>query len=170
MYFWFESSSYSWESIFLSCTLVEVLKSITAKTSIWNTLVIRPHSPSFQSIVVIRPHSPSFQSIALWERGREGEEHHCHYNRLSYGGTREEDEHQIRPNQLSYRDTRDEREEHWRERERVCVGGYRPVYLMAPHGPRQTRWPNSPERAARVSELLGEPCGASRDYLTVKKT
>jgi hypothetical protein len=42
--------------------------------------------------------------------------------------------------------------------------------LMAPHGPLQTRWPNSPERAARISELLGEPCGASIDYLMIKKT
>jgi hypothetical protein len=41
---------------------------------------------------------------------------------------------------------------------------------MALHGPRQTRWPNSPERAVRISELLGEPCGASRDYLMIKET
>jgi hypothetical protein len=27
-----------------------------------------------------------------------------------------------------------------------------------------------PERATRISELLGEPCGASRDYLMIKKT
>jgi hypothetical protein len=49
-------------------------------------------------------------------------------------------------------------------------GDIAPYTLMAPHGPRQTRWPDSSERAARISELLGEPCGASRDYLTVKKT
>jgi hypothetical protein len=48
--------------------------------------------------------------------------------------------------------------------------GIDPYTLMAPHGPRQTRWPNSPERAARISELLGEPCGARRDYLMVKET
>jgi hypothetical protein len=41
---------------------------------------------------------------------------------------------------------------------------------MAPHGPRQTRWPNSLERLARISGLLGDPCGASRDYLTIKET
>jgi hypothetical protein len=41
---------------------------------------------------------------------------------------------------------------------------------MAPYGPHQARWPNSLERAARISELLDEPCGASRDYLTVKET
>jgi hypothetical protein len=41
---------------------------------------------------------------------------------------------------------------------------------MAPHGLRQTRWPNSLERATRISELLGEPCGASRDYLMIKET
>jgi hypothetical protein len=41
---------------------------------------------------------------------------------------------------------------------------------MAPHGPLQTRWPNSPERATWISELLGEPCGASRDYLMIKET
>jgi hypothetical protein len=41
---------------------------------------------------------------------------------------------------------------------------------MAPHGPRQIRWPNSPERAARISELLDDLCGASRDYLMIKKT
>jgi hypothetical protein len=42
--------------------------------------------------------------------------------------------------------------------------------LMAPHGRRQTRWPKSLERSARVSELLGEPCRASRDYLIIKET
>jgi hypothetical protein len=41
---------------------------------------------------------------------------------------------------------------------------------MASHGPRQTRWPNSPERVAWISELLGELCGASRDYLMIKET
>jgi hypothetical protein len=41
---------------------------------------------------------------------------------------------------------------------------------MAPHGPRQTRWPNSLERATRIFELLGELCGASRDYLMIKET
>jgi hypothetical protein len=49
-------------------------------------------------------------------------------------------------------------------------GGIDPYTLMASHEPRQIRWPNSPERAARISGLLGEPCGASRDYLTVKET
>jgi hypothetical protein len=51
---------------------------------------------------------------------------------------------------------------------RACCGGIDPYTLMALHGPHQTRWPNSPERAAQISELLGELCGASRDYLTVK--
>jgi hypothetical protein len=41
---------------------------------------------------------------------------------------------------------------------------------MAPHGSCQTRWPNSLKRAAQIFELLGEPCGASRDYLMIKKT
>jgi hypothetical protein len=50
------------------------------------------------------------------------------------------------------------------------VGGIDPYTLMSPHGLHQTRWPNSLERAARISELLGEPCGVSRDYLTVKET
>jgi hypothetical protein len=53
--------------------------------------------------------------------------------------------------------------------------GYRPVYphgytLMTTHGPCQMRWPNSPERATRIFELLGGPCGASRDYLMIKET
>jgi hypothetical protein len=48
--------------------------------------------------------------------------------------------------------------------------GINPYTLMALHGPRQTRWPNSPERAVRISKLLGEPCGTSRDYLMIKKT
>jgi hypothetical protein len=29
--------------------------------------------------------------------------------------------------------------------------------------------PARPERAARISGLLGEPCGASREYLTIKE-
>jgi hypothetical protein len=33
-----------------------------------------------------------------------------------------------------------------------------------------SRWPNSPEKAAWISELLGEPCGASIDYLMFKET
>jgi hypothetical protein len=49
-------------------------------------------------------------------------------------------------------------------------GGINPYTLMAPHGPRQATWPNSPQRAARISELFGGPCGASRDYLLVKET
>jgi hypothetical protein len=49
-------------------------------------------------------------------------------------------------------------------------GGIDPYTLMALHGPHQTRWPNSPQRAARISDLLGEPCGASRDYLMIKET
>jgi hypothetical protein len=52
---------------------------------------------------------------------------------------------------------------------RTC-GGIDPYTLMAPHGSRQTRWANSPERVAQVFELLGEPYGANRDYLTVKET
>jgi hypothetical protein len=52
----------------------------------------------------------------------------------------------------------------------TSCGGIDPYTLIAPHGPRQTRWPNSPKRAARTSELLGEPCGASRYYLMVKET
>jgi hypothetical protein len=48
--------------------------------------------------------------------------------------------------------------------------GYRSYTLMATHGPCQTRWPNSPKRAAQISELLGGPCRASRDYLLIKKT
>jgi hypothetical protein len=52
----------------------------------------------------------------------------------------------------------------------VACGGIDPYTLMDPHGPHQTRWPNSPERATRISELLGEPCGASRDYLMIKET
>jgi hypothetical protein len=35
---------------------------------------------------------------------------------------------------------------------------------------RQGAWPNLPERSARVSELLGEPCGASKDYFIIKET
>jgi hypothetical protein len=41
---------------------------------------------------------------------------------------------------------------------------------MVPHGSRQTRWPNSLKRVAWISELLGEPCGASKDYLMIKET
>jgi hypothetical protein len=52
----------------------------------------------------------------------------------------------------------------------TSCGGINPYTLMAPHGPRRTRWPNLPERAAWISELLGEPYGASRDYLLVKET
>jgi hypothetical protein len=47
-------------------------------------------------------------------------------------------------------------------------GGIDPYTLMAPLGPRQTRWPNSPERATWISELLGKLCGASKDYLMIK--
>jgi hypothetical protein len=52
----------------------------------------------------------------------------------------------------------------------TSYGGINPYTLMAPHGPRRTRWPNSPERATWISKLLDEPCGASRDYLLVKET
>jgi hypothetical protein len=52
----------------------------------------------------------------------------------------------------------------------LAVGGIDPYTLMAPHGPRQTRWPNSLERVVRISELLGELCGGSRDYLMIKET
>jgi hypothetical protein len=38
--------------------------------------------------------------------------------------------------------------------------GYRPVY---PHG---STWA-APDK---VAQLLGEPCGASRDYLIIKET
>jgi hypothetical protein len=48
-------------------------------------------------------------------------------------------------------------------------GGIDLYTLVASHGLRQTRWPNSPERVARFSELLGEPYGASRDYLMIKE-
>jgi hypothetical protein len=51
-----------------------------------------------------------------------------------------------------------------------ACGGIDPYTLMAPHGLRQTRWPNSSEMATRISELIGEPCGASRDYLMIKET
>jgi hypothetical protein len=53
---------------------------------------------------------------------------------------------------------------------RTSCGGINPYTLMATHGPRRMRWPNSPESATRMSELLGEQCGASRDYLLVKET
>jgi hypothetical protein len=49
-------------------------------------------------------------------------------------------------------------------------GGINPYTLMAPHGMRQTRWPNLLERALWISKLLGESCGASRDYLMIKET
>jgi hypothetical protein len=49
-------------------------------------------------------------------------------------------------------------------------GGIDPYTLMAPHGPHQIRWPDSPKRAVWISGLLGEPCIASRDYLMVKET
>jgi hypothetical protein len=52
----------------------------------------------------------------------------------------------------------------------LWVWGIDPYTLMAPHGPRQIRWPNSLERAARVFELLGKPCEASKDYLMIKET
>jgi hypothetical protein len=41
--------------------------------------------------------------------------------------------------------------EHWKM---YFDGSLDSYTLMAPHGPRQTRWPNTPKRAARVSELL----------------
>jgi hypothetical protein len=52
----------------------------------------------------------------------------------------------------------------------LAVGDIDPYTLMAPHRLRQTRWPNSPEKVMRISELLGELCGASRDYLMIKET
>jgi hypothetical protein len=39
----------------------------------------------------------------------------------------------------------------------TSCGGIDPYTLMAPHGPHQARWPNSLERTAWISELLGEP-------------
>jgi hypothetical protein len=59
---------------------------------------------------------------------------------------------------------------HQRNNQGGKVWGMDPYILMASHGPRQIRWPNSPERATWISGLLGEPCGASGDYLMVKET
>jgi hypothetical protein len=50
----------------------------------------------------------------------------------------------------------------------IC-GVIDPYTLMAPLVPHQTRWPNSLERVARIFGLLDEPCGASREYLTIKE-
>jgi hypothetical protein len=49
-------------------------------------------------------------------------------------------------------------------------GGIDLYTLMDLHGPRQTKWPNLPQRATWISELLSEPYETSRHYLMIKGT